>query len=543
MPRIPAPFIVASDVRHALPDGRPLFSIPSLGIADERIGLVGPNGAGKSTLLHLLAGLITPTHGSVLGQGRVRLVQQRIPANPSVAELLGVAERLEALERVDAGRGSAEDVSLIGDAWDLRERTCQTMADLGLGHLPLDRRLGAVSGGERTRLAIAAELLQEPDVLLMDEPTNDLDRDARAAVLGLMRGWRRGLVVASHDRELLGVVDRILLIDQGALRSYGGNWSAFVAAREIEREAVAREATNAAAGLARAKRSAAEIRERKERRDAAGRRNRKTGSQPKLVLNAKKQRAESTQGRLRESVARGLAAAESRLEEARKCSAQDERVSITLPSNALAAGVRVLAAEELSVGLPDGTPLLANLSLSLTGPERVAITGPNGIGKSSLLRVLAGHTLPLAGRVHRGVPLALVAYLDQRSDVLSGQRRVLDAFAACHPKATRNEMHAALARFGFRAESAEQLVETLSGGERMRAALACVLGGPVVPQLLVLDEPTNHLDLEHVEAVERALAEFDGALIVVSHDAEFLQRVGCARDLDLRAFRAARLER
>ncbi len=561
MPSTPHAHLLVDSVVHALPDGTPLLSIPSLAIGDERIALVGANGSGKSTLLRLLAGDLAPQVGCIARPSRVGWVPQgRLPAGdapaegrarvapgtaspnaahaPSVADALGVGAALAALARVDRGDGTAEDLALIADRWDLRARSERALAALGLAHLPLERPLTDVSGGEATRLALAAPLVHEPDLLLLDEPTNDLDADGRARVRALVAEWPRGLVVASHDRALLAVVDRVIELEGGVLRNHGGGWAAYLAQRAAERDALERDHANARATLERAERQAQAVRERQSRRDAAGRRSRDDGSQPKLVLNARRERSQGTGARLAESSARTVADARERFDALRARLHARDALRMRLPGSGLAAGTVVASLSGVAAG-PPGIPLLRGVDLDIVGPERVAIIGPNGAGKSTLLRLLAGLSPPLAGGVRRGVPTTRIAFLDQRATVLDAGTTILDAFTAHHPRAERNAVHAALARFRYRAEAAHQPVATLSGGERMRAALACVLGGPIVPQCLVLDEPTNHLDLEHLEAIEDALVDFDGALVVASHDATFLDAVGAFRREDVRRWRPA----
>lgn len=473
MPSTSRLHLTADALRVTLPDGRLLLDIPHLGIADERIGLVGSNGAGKSTLLRVLAGELVPSAGRITRRGSVAVVRQ-----------------------------------------DRRATT------------PL-------SGGERARLALAVQLRAQPDLLLLDEPTNDLDADARADVHRLVARWPRGLIVASHDRALLAHVDRILLIERGTLRSYGGNYAAFAEQRRLERAALEREQANAEAELARAEQHLRDVRDRQERRNAKGRRSRHDGSQPKTVINSRRQRAQYTSGRIRDVTARVVAVASARAEAARTPLAALDRLKMQLPPSGLAAGTTVLALHDATIGPAPERRIVEGISLEIVGPERIAITGRNGAGKTTLLRVLAGMLDPLRGEIRRGVSLDQVAYLDQHTTLLDAGHTVREAFAARHPQAERNAVHAALARFRFRAGAADQPVATLSGGERLRAALACVLGGPRVPRLLLLDEPTNHLDLEHLEAVEQALRGYDGALVVVSHDAAFVEAVGVERRVEL----------
>jgi ATPase subunit of ABC transporter with duplicated ATPase domains len=276
--------------------------------------------------------------------------------------------------------------------------------------------------------------------------------------------------------------------------------------------------------------------ERKARRDAAGRRARAGSSDPKILLDARAERAENSGGhqrrvaeRLRTQASADLAEAQARIERVRT-------LAFDLPSCGLPAGRTVLAMEAVAFGHPDQPPLFADVTLRLTGPERVAVVGPNGAGKTTLLRLAAGDLAPSQGRASRGAP---TAFLDQQTAILRSDETLLEAFLRLNPDATRNDAQAALARFLFRNTAAGKPVAALSGGERLRAALACVLMSAQPPQLLILDEPTNHLDLDSIAAVETALCGYDGALLVVSHDADFLAAVGVEREIALGEARRA----
>jgi len=275
-------------------------------------------------------------------------------------------------------------------------------------------------------------------------------------------------------------------------------------------------------------RSIQTMRERKDRSDAAGRRGRLKNDAPKILLDAKAQRAEATgarqtnlAGRQREAARQDLEAAEARVERVR-------RLSFDLPPSNLAAGKLVLAFEDVAFAWPGAQPLFRGLSFRLIGPQRIAVTGVNGAGKSTLIRLAVGDLDSTGGRIVRGAPSVC---LDQHATVLRGEETLLANFRRLNPTANDNAAYSALARFLFRNSAAERLAADLSGGERLRAALACVLMGPVPPQLLILDEPTNHLDLDSIEAVEAALAAYDGALLVASHDEEFLEAIGVTRRL------------
>lgn len=533
--------IVAERLTWALPDGRTLFEDLTLSFGRERTGLIGPNGSGKTTLVRLLTGGLEPTAGTVRRMCPVALLPQdfRPAADEPLAAVLGIAERLSALNRVDTGQGTLEDLECIGDDWDLPARVERTLARFGLDHLLLDRPVGDVSGGEATRLALAGLALGHPDFLFLDEPTNHLDRPAREALEAFVREWSGGLLCVSHDRSLLRQMDRIIELTGRGVHIYGGNFDEYRVMREAEDAAASRELASARAALDQAEARAREIRERQARREARGRRSRATANIPRILLNARRSQAEATAGRVRAVTEREIAERQARVDAARKRVEERERPRFELPSTGLPAGRTVLDLAEVTVRFPHASrPVLDRVSLRIVGPERVAVVGPNGSGKTTLLKVALGRLIPESGTVRR-LPDAEIGYLYQHGVPLDSDSTVLDSFRSRHPDADSTVARYTLARFLFGHDDALQRVGTLSGGERLRAGLACVLGGTRPPSLLILDEPTNHLDFDALEALESALHAFDGALLVVSHDVDFLEAVGVERWVELPARKVA----
>lgn len=523
-------FITLDGLSYRTPDGRVLLDNLTLAFGAERTGIVGRNGVGKSTLIRLILGELAPTSGAMAVRGRTGVLRQALapPAGARVADVLGLAEPLARLARIEAGDGTEAD---FADAdWLLEARLAEALDQVGLAGLDPRRDAASLSGGQVTRAALAGLIAAEPDLILLDEPTNNLDAAARDLVAQVLAGWKGGAVVVSHDRELLRCMDRIVELSTLGARVYGGGYDLY-AARKAEEEAAAhRTLEDAERAAARVEREAQTARERKARRDAAGRRFAARRSEPKILLGAQAERAENSGGRAnllaerqRAEAAADLAAAEARVERL-------HRLAFDLPPSGLAAGKGVLAFEAVDFAWPDGAPLLKGLSFRITGPERVAVTGPNGVGKSTLIRLATGDLAPSAGRVVRGVEAAL---LDQRTAMLDEGETLLGAFRRLNPQAGDNAAYAALARFLFRNVAAQKRVGELSGGERLRAALACVLMAERPPQLLILDEPSNHLDLDSIQAVEAALRGYDGALLVVSHDRDFLEAVGIDREIVL----------
>jgi ATPase subunit of ABC transporter with duplicated ATPase domains len=523
--------VVAERLSYALPDGRALFHELNLSFGRERTGLVGPNGSGKSTLVRLLAGELAPSSGVVRRTAAVAVLPQDFRPAPDapLAVVLGIDERLQALRRMEAGESTLADLELVGDEWELPERAAAVLARFGLSHLSPDRPVGTVSGGEATRVALAGLALGRPDFLLLDEPTNHLDAASREALYAFVEGWTGGILCVSHDRALLRRMDRIVELSSLGVRVYGGDYEAYRERRAQDDAAAEREMESARAALRLAESEARELRERQARREARGKRERATANMPKILLNARKAKAQSTGARVRAVIEREVEERREQLGAARSRVEERERPRFELASTGLPAGRTVLELLDVTVRFPGAErPVLDGVALRIVGPERVAVTGPNGSGKSTLLRVATGRLAPDAGSVRRPGD-GEVAFLDQEGVALDPALSVLENFRAFHPRMDATAARYALARFLFSHEAALQSVGTLSGGQRLRASLACVLGGEHPPSLLVLDEPTNHLDLEAIEAMESALREYDGALLVVSHDAEFLEAIGVER--------------
>lgn len=522
------PSIQLKALTAATPDGRELFSNLDLTFGPHRTGLFGRNGTGKTTLLRIVTGEVAPKSGSVQVDGSIGVLRQLVsPGDESVAEALGIASDLALLARAEAGKASPEDFETAD--WTLEARIQQSLASVSLPALDLSRAVATLSGGQRTRLSLAALLLQQPEFLLLDEPANNLDGDGRAAVADLLNHWRGGAIVVSHDRELLRGMDEIVELTTVGVRSYGGNWDAYEARRALDLAAAQHDLAHAERRLGDIERKAQERAERKARADSRGTKAAAKGGKPRIILGRDKSYAEQSGGAQVRLADKQQADAAADLTEARQEIEILQPLSVTLESSGLPAGRTVLQMDGISGGY-DGAPIIRNVSLTLTGPERVAVTGPNGSGKSTLLRLATGALTHSAGAVRITPRYAL---LDQQVTLLDPTFSIRENYLRLNPDDSENACRAALARFMFRAEAALKPVHQLSGGEMLRAGLAATIGSSQPPELLILDEPTNHLDIHAIAAVEAGLRAYDGALLVVSHDRAFLEAISIEREVKL----------
>ncbi|MCM2425279.1 ABC-F family ATP-binding cassette domain-containing protein [Streptomyces sp. RKAG337] len=518
--------ISCSRLSFSWPDGTPVLDDFDFAAGPGRTGLIGLNGSGKSTLLRLIAGELRPAEGTVRVSGEIGYLPQNVSLDTSVRvdTALGIDVTRAALHAIEGGDASEEHFAAVGDDWDVEERALATLDQLGLGHITLDRTIGEVSGGESVLLRLAALLLRRPDVLLLDEPTNNLDLDARRRLHEAVASWSGLLLVVSHDRELLELVDRIADLRGGETHWYGGNFSAYEEALAVEQEAAERMVRVAGTEMRRQKRDLAEARIKLAHRARYGQKMSDQKREPKIVMNQRKRDAQVSAGKHRILHTEKLEEAKERFDEAVEAVRDDDEIRIDLPHTAVPAGRTVLTLRGLEVRYG------ARADLDVHGPERIALLGRNGAGKSTLLRTIAGQLEPVAGEAVAHVPMR---YLPQRLDLLDDGLTVAGNVARFAPGATDNQIRARLARFLFRGGRADQPVGTLSGGERFRVSLAALMLADPAPQLLMLDEPTNNLDLASVRRLTAALASYQGALIVAGHDLPFLHGIGITRWLRL----------
>lgn len=521
--------LTLQDVSCVTADGRTLFSGINFSVTEGRIGLVGRNGIGKSTLLKIMSGELLPSSGAVTRSGRIGVLAQNIGGDEqkTLADLFGVHDVFEMLARIEAGEGADADFEQAD--WLLPQRFDDALKVFALSLSP-QTLLSALSGGQQTRAALAALLFREPDLILLDEPTNNLDRDGRQAVADMLAKWRGAAIVVSHDRELLRTMDAIVELSQGALTLYGGDWDFYYARKEREREGAARDLEVAQRDVRQVRLKAQDAAERQAKSNARGRKSRADAGMSKMMLDAREDRAQKTGGRNDALSERNAERAQNQLLEAEAKVERIKPLRFQVEASLSPSGRMLLEMLTVSGGPVTEHPIIRDYSLKIVGPERILIRGENGAGKTSLLRLIKGDLQPVSGEIRRFVPIAM---FDQKMSLIDHGATLYENFRRLNKDASDNDTHAALARFSFRGDSAARLAGGLSGGELLRAALACVLGGTQKPELLILDEPTNHLDLDSIQALETALNEYEGGLLLVSHDQAFLDAIGIERVIDL----------
>jgi ATP-binding cassette, subfamily F, member 3 len=460
-----------------------------------RVGLVGRNGAGKSTLLKVIAGVFEADEGSIGTPSGTRIgyVAQEAPggsASPFETVLAAATERAELLAEAEhAGDphriGEIHERLTMIDAHGAPARASRILAGLGFSEQAQHQPLDSFSGGWRMRVALAALLFSEPELLLLDEPSNHLDLEAAVWLESFLKTYRGSLIVVSHERDLLNsVADYILHLERGGLTLYRGNCDSFVRQRS-ERQA-----------------------------QTEAMRSKQEAKAKKLQAYVDRWRYKAHTARQAQSRLKALAAMTPIAEAVR-----DASVVFDFPSPK-ELKPPLIALDGVSVGYAPGAPVLSRLTLRIDPDDRIALVGRNGNGKTTLARLLAGQLKPMAGSVVASGKLQVGYFAQHQIEELVADETPLQHMQRLLPDASPGQVRAQLGRFGFSGDKATIEVRQLSGGEKARLSLALITRE--APHILILDEPTNHLDVEARDALIEALAEFGGAVVVVSHDRHLL---------------------
>ena len=501
-------------------NGETLLEDLTLSIDHTPTGIVGRNGRGKSILAQLIAGVLPPSSGSLNRSASVAYVPQvvQLTAGQTVADITGTAQTLTALSRMAAGTALIDDLELIGERWDLADRLRTALDAAGLAQLAFDAPADHLSGGQLARVAVIGALLAGPQLLVLDEPTNHLDSAGRQWLLRALKAWRGGLVVVSHDRQLLNTLSRIVELSPLGIRVYGGNYDAYRLQRDTGQHAAIAALEHARLERSRERRRLQNDHDALQRNAARARQSAETANVDHITKARWKGSAGEIVSRVRSAHLAHKHTLDDQVRQAYERVEDETPTLLALPQSAIPKGRQVLALVE--VQLPWLAP--APLTLNLTGPVRVAVQGPNGCGKSTLLKVLAGLSRPVSGECSVPVPSA---YIDQHLALLDDQRSIIDQLNLLDTPLAEAQLRTRLALLQLDAVRVTQPAGQLSGGERLKAAMAIALWRKTPAQLLLLDEPTNHLDLESVLAFEQALQGFTGAMVVVSHDQAFVQAI------------------
>lgn len=520
-------YLACNKLSYHLPNSEILFENLSFDISlGEKVALIGENGVGKSTLFKIIQGELMPSNGVILRHAKIFLVPQASNNyQGSIAEVLGVKAILISLEKLATGQYENEDLEVIGDDWDMADNLQKLMLDWGLQYLSLENDFHLLSGGEKEKLLIIKALLSKADILLLDEPTNNLDLESKNLLLTKLLEIPQGVMIVTHDRMLLNEMTAILELTAQGITRFGGNYVFYKQEKERLRQIVGEKITNLDKEVNRVAQMQVVLEQKRAKQNRYGEKEVANNRYSKAVAGALKAKAEKTVSSKKKAMNEKMEQNKAEIYEL-ELSLKDEAIKIPLPDKPFIRE-RLLEIKQLSFAYYDKL-LLRNFDLLMRGNDRIAICGRNGCGKTTLLKLILGEIKSQSGEIKLN---GRAVYINQSLDLLNPHKSMLDNILELNEGVSINEAHKTLANFKFRNVMAHKLVKVLSGGELLRACLATIFCRAKQPDIIILDEPTNNLDIKSIEILESALAQYQGALMVVSHDEDFLKNIGIVKKI------------
>lgn len=528
--------LILQDITYLHPNKSLLFEHLNLSVAsNQKISLIGQNGTGKSTLLRLIAGEIEPFSGQIIRDVQPYYIPQHFGQfdGASIARLLGVEDKLKALQAILSGSGTDRDFETLADDWTIEDRCHQALAAWDLADYDLFAPVKALSGGQKTKVFLAGIEIHSPRLILMDEPSNHLDFKARQQLRELISETKATMIIVSHDRELLELVDMTVELAAAGLTLYGGNYSFYSAQKEIEQAALEQDIHSQERALKQARIKARDTAEKQQKRDNRGRAQMEKSGVARIMLKTFKDQAEQSTAKMQNAHAEKTGAMAQNLKELRESRSAMDKLQIRFNAVKLPAGKTVFEAINLNFSYGNHSLWAAEgLTFKIFGGERIALKGVNGSGKTTLVKLLLGKLIPSGDELKSAVSQPV--YIDQDYSLIDERLSVYQQ-AQSHNE-TGMEEHGVRTRLHqclFDQEDWDKPCSALSGGERLRLALCCLTLQRHAPDLLILDEPTNNLDIAGIRILTNAVSDYAGTLIVISHDNRFVEDIGITRELVL----------
>ncbi|WP_188810141.1 ABC-F family ATP-binding cassette domain-containing protein [Hymenobacter cavernae] len=520
--------IVVNALSYRHPDGEVLFQNLHLVVArGGKASLVGHNGAGKSTLLQIIAGRIPPSVGEVALEEKPYYVPQHLGQydDCSVAQVLGIDQKLGALQAILAGDAAPEYFAQLDDDWEIEERAQAAMAFWHLQHLDLGQPMHALSGGEKTKAFLAGALIHAPGIILLDEPSNHLDAESRRLLYDFIQRSKATVLVVSHDRTLLNLVDLTLELTKTAVEAYGGNYDFYKEQKETKLAALQAQLDDKEKTLHQAQQKARDVAEQRHKQEARGKAQGLKKALPRIVAGHLKRQAEQSSAQMKEAQSEKINGIASDLKQIRTQIQEQKTLKIDLSQSHLHRGKILVESRSINFAYGEQQLWQSPLTFQVRSGDRVRITGNNGVGKTTLLKIMTGSLPPSVGEVF--VADFEYFYIDQDYSIIENQLSVFEQLQKFNSRQLlEHELKTVLHYHQFPRESWDRKCASLSGGEKMKLILCCLTVSNNAPDVLVLDEPTNNLDVRSQDVLTQSVKDFGGSVLLISHDQYFVDEIG-----------------
>lgn len=535
--------ISLQQISYIHPDKEILFSDLNFSISkDQKLGIVGNNGCGKSTLLQIIAGQRSPSSGIIVRPDHLYYIPQHFGQYDSltIAQAIRIDRKQQALHSILAGDASADHFALLEDDWNIEERSIAALDSWGLEQFPLSYPMRLLSGGEKTRVFLAAIDIHHPSVILMDEPTNHLDSSGRQRLCSWVEKCRSTLLIVSHDRTLLNLLPEICELEKHRITYYGGNYEFYKEQKEMAQQALLKHIDEKEKAQRLVNKIARETAERRDKQNVRGEKHNMKKGIPRIMLNALQGKSEKSTTKLNHI----------HQEKAEKLADERNQLRSSLSSTAalktdfndsfLHAGKMLITATDINFSYHTARNIneiqqsshssehflwQTPLCFQLKSGDRLRIEGLNGSGKTTFLKLITGQLYPQTGVLVRAD--FTYVYLDQEYSMIDNRYSILEqAYAYNTRNLPEHELKIILNRYLFPASEWEKPCRKLSGGEKMRLAFCCLMISNNTPDLFILDEPTNNLDIQSIEIITKTIKNYAGTVVAISHDDYFIEEIG-----------------
>ena len=499
----------------------------------EKIALIGNNGVGKSTLLKIIAGELQPSDGLVKADAKPYYVPQIFGQfnHLTIAEALQIDDKLNALKEILKGNVTEENLEILNDDWTIEDRCTEALQYWQLQDLDLSQKLETLSGGQKTKIFLAGISIHQPELILLDEPSNHLDFESRRLLYDFIQNSSGTLLIVSHDRKLLNLLNTVYELTKHAITVYGGNYDFYAEQKQIENDALNQDIHIKEKALRKAKEKERETLERQQKLDARGKKKQEKAGVSRIMMNTLRNNAENSTSKTKSIHAEKIGGISQELQELRSGLPEIDKMKFGFDNTKLHKGKTLFTATDINYSYNE---LLwkENLSFQILSGDRIALKGQNGSGKTTLIKIILGKLTPKQGTVYKAE--STIVYIDQDYLLINNQLSVYEQAEKFNTSGLReHDIRMRLNRFLFSQNDLEKSCSSLSGGEKMRLMLCCLTISNQAPDVIILDEPTNNLDIQNIEILTAAINEYRGTLIVVSHDEYFLEQIDIQNTIEL----------
>lgn len=527
--------LILQNISYKHNNGDLLFDNISFTINNhEKIALIGNNGVGKSTLLKIIASELKPSSGELRASSEPYYIPQIFGQfnHLTIAEALRVDEKFRALKEILNGNVTEENLNILNDDWTIEDRCNDALNYWQLSDLDLTQKIETLSGGQKTKVFLAGISIRNPELVLLDEPSNHLDTATRQLLYSFIATTTNSLIIVSHDRKLQNILNKVYELSKSGIAVYGGNYDFYTEQKQIESNALNQDLQSKEKVLRKAKEKERETLERQQKLDARGKKKQEKAGVARIMMNTLRNNAENSSSKLKSIHVEKIDGISKELRELRSALPDIDQMKFGFDNSVLHKGKILFRANDVNYGFNDQFLWKENLNIEITSGERIVLKGLNGSGKTTLIKIILGELEPKQGIVFRAQNKSV--YIDQDYSLIKNQLKVYEQAQQFNTSALEeHDIKMRLNHFLFNRDYWDKFCGSLSGGERMRLILCCLTINNESPDIIILDEPTNNLDIQNIEILTVAINEYKGTLIVVSHDESFLEQINIERSIQL----------